>query len=336
MDCCVPLDEVNKTGIDFDSLKCLARCNGLAVVARRADAFTVEEFRLRVHDLTKRNDVFLAVSYSRKVLNQTGDGHWSPIGGYDPASDMVLILDQARFKYNAHWVPLTELYKAMDTVDQDTSKKRGYFELSAADKQNGPPPAASLSLSIGFYGTFIRVKDELKNLPLDTRAKWSTEFEQDAGKTLNFVANSLEHFMTSRMMVQNEVESGSATSPCDTGDRRTVIACCVRETTTSITKSGELVFTRNGKEDDDLLHEVAQTRTYRVLASGSEGQCHDIKRLKPDPNLIKRSLLVLSLDEQFWLQAVGERSNELFEVVQGESRLGNALTEIRERLRKFM
>lgn len=41
---------------------------------------------------------YLVVSYSRKELLQTGDGHFSPIGAYDVASDMVLVLDTARFK----------------------------------------------------------------------------------------------------------------------------------------------------------------------------------------------------------------------------------------------
>ena len=42
---------------------------------------------------------------------RAGDGHFSPIGGYSAAEDMVLILDTARFKYPPHWVPLEMLYK---------------------------------------------------------------------------------------------------------------------------------------------------------------------------------------------------------------------------------
>lgn len=41
----------------------------------------------------------------------TGDGHFSPIGGYSAQEDMVLILDTARFKYPPHWVPLRMLYE---------------------------------------------------------------------------------------------------------------------------------------------------------------------------------------------------------------------------------
>jgi glutathione gamma-glutamylcysteinyltransferase len=46
------------------------------------------------------------LSYSRKVLGQTGDGHFSPVGGYHPGKDLALIMDTARFKYPPHWVPL--------------------------------------------------------------------------------------------------------------------------------------------------------------------------------------------------------------------------------------
>ena len=38
----------------------------------------------------------MIVSYSRKALGQTGDGHYSPIGGYHSATDQVLVLDVAR------------------------------------------------------------------------------------------------------------------------------------------------------------------------------------------------------------------------------------------------
>lgn len=56
---------------------------------------------------------------------QTGTGHFSPIGGYHAGRDMVLILDVARFKYPPHWVPLTLLWDAMNTVDETTGHHRG-------------------------------------------------------------------------------------------------------------------------------------------------------------------------------------------------------------------
>jgi hypothetical protein len=64
------------------------------------------------------------------VIGQTGDGHFSPVGAYDPVSDSVLILDTARFKYGPHWVKLPLLWEAMQPVDPSTGRPRGYVLLS--------------------------------------------------------------------------------------------------------------------------------------------------------------------------------------------------------------
>ena len=58
---------------------------------------TLDDLRTAVKHACGRSDVVLAASYSRKTLGQTGDGHFSPVGGYDAASDQVLLLDVARF-----------------------------------------------------------------------------------------------------------------------------------------------------------------------------------------------------------------------------------------------
>lgn len=46
----------------------------------------------------------------RRCCSRAGDGHFSPIGGYSAARDLVLVLDTARFKYSPHWVPLEMMY----------------------------------------------------------------------------------------------------------------------------------------------------------------------------------------------------------------------------------
>ena len=71
------------------------------------------------------------VSYSRRSFQQTGDGHFSPVGGYHCGRDLVLILDVARFKYPPHWVPLTMLYEAMSCLDPVTGLPRGYLLMSS-------------------------------------------------------------------------------------------------------------------------------------------------------------------------------------------------------------
>jgi hypothetical protein len=80
---------------------------------------------------------FLAVSYSRKTFQQTGDGHFSPVGAYHADSDQVLILDTARFKYPPHWVPLPLLWQSMLQQDPSTGLTRGYVTLTRAKRRTG-------------------------------------------------------------------------------------------------------------------------------------------------------------------------------------------------------
>ncbi len=76
----------------------------------------------------------IVVNYNRGDLEQTGTGHFSPIGAYDAESDAVLILDTARFKYPAHWVALPRLFLAMcrgvGPKSAHNSTCRGWMRLS--------------------------------------------------------------------------------------------------------------------------------------------------------------------------------------------------------------
>jgi hypothetical protein len=143
LDCCRPLEEVRREGVTLPQAACLARCNGAAVEMVVADAdnslATLEAFRAAVADAAGGSGRYVIASYSRKALNQTGDGHFSPVGAYDPASDQVLILDAARFKYAPHWVPLAALHAAMAPHDSVTGRPRGFLLLAQA-----PRPASVL------------------------------------------------------------------------------------------------------------------------------------------------------------------------------------------------
>lgn len=137
LDCCKPLKMVKEEGMTFDELACLARCNGAKVVSYRHHQSSLEQFRQSVKEATSSpQDLHIIVSYSRQVLGQTGDGHFSPIGGYHSERDLVLILDVARFKYPPHWVPLSLLWDAFQPIDLVSGKCRGYLLLSKADTGN--------------------------------------------------------------------------------------------------------------------------------------------------------------------------------------------------------
>lgn len=143
LDCCEPIEAVREKGITWPKFVCLARCNGLFVEEFRCfDDSNLEAFRMAVLKVAKQDAdshetegdsvQVVVISYSRKVLGQTGDGHYSPIGGYHRDSDgneHVLILDVARFKYPPHWVPLQTVYEAMTREDPDTGKARGFMLL---------------------------------------------------------------------------------------------------------------------------------------------------------------------------------------------------------------
>jgi glutathione gamma-glutamylcysteinyltransferase len=126
LDCCVPLAEVQKRGLDVDELACLARCNGADVKLVRGDASNLGAFRSAIASAAGGDGV-LVVSYDRSTLGQTGSGHFSPVGGYHQARDLALILDVARFKYPPHWVPVERLWQATHPIDPATGRARGWL-----------------------------------------------------------------------------------------------------------------------------------------------------------------------------------------------------------------
>lgn len=63
--------------------------------------------------------------FDRRVFNQSGNGHYSPLVAYDPATDSMLILDVAKFKYPPFWVTVTDLLDSIKTLDPDSQKSRG-------------------------------------------------------------------------------------------------------------------------------------------------------------------------------------------------------------------
>lgn len=180
LDCCEPLEVVQSQGISLVKANCLARCNGAKSRLRHGDTVSVEGFRddvLRVtsssvgfvgegktnegqQPQSRKEDEFMLCGYSRKLLGQTGDGHFSPVGGYHAAKDLVLILDVARFKYPPHWVPLPLLHAALQPHDPATGKARGYLLLS----QNRWSEALLFTLDPDRFGDWPALRDWLLKL----------------------------------------------------------------------------------------------------------------------------------------------------------------------------
>ncbi len=130
LDCCHPLATIRDHGITFDEFVCLARCNGAIATPCRYHQSSLTDFRETVQQICATSaGIHLVAAYSRRILGQTGDGHFSPIAGYHAQRDLVLILDVARFKYPPHWVPLPLLWQAFEPIDPTTNQCRGYIAL---------------------------------------------------------------------------------------------------------------------------------------------------------------------------------------------------------------
>jgi glutathione gamma-glutamylcysteinyltransferase len=71
---------VKVSGVTMQELFCLALCNNLAGSVAYACEKDERAFRDMVKHVTKLDNIRLLAGYNRRVLGQTGTGHFSPIG----------------------------------------------------------------------------------------------------------------------------------------------------------------------------------------------------------------------------------------------------------------
>jgi glutathione gamma-glutamylcysteinyltransferase len=144
LDCCKSLEDVRRYGLTLDEVACLARCSGASVTVQAGLPAQLDLFREHLlESVTSGDGPVLVANYSRRALGQTGDGHFSPIGGFHAATDQVLVLDTARFKYPPHWVPVDLLFRAMQEEDPVTRQPRGWLLLQRQGERAGDAQAAA-------------------------------------------------------------------------------------------------------------------------------------------------------------------------------------------------
>mmetsp|Transcript_14458 Transcript_14458/g.28932 ORF Transcript_14458/g.28932 Transcript_14458/m.28932 type:complete len:390 (-) Transcript_14458:318-1487(-) len=130
--CCVDPRALEERGITMHQFSGLARCNGLSITERHpCRGASVDDLRSDLGVHLARTDAFIAASFSRAAMGQTGDGHFSPLGAYHSGLDAVLVFDVARFKYGAYWVNVGELHASMCPEDPETGESRGWFVVEA-------------------------------------------------------------------------------------------------------------------------------------------------------------------------------------------------------------
>jgi hypothetical protein len=121
---------VSREGMTLDQLG--AVLSGFPVVVKKFHSgdLTLVQFRDLIRETTAHDDRFALLNFRRVDIGETGGGHWSPLAAYDAASDSALLLDVARYKYPAVWVPIAQLYAASQAVDSVSGFSRGLVIVS--------------------------------------------------------------------------------------------------------------------------------------------------------------------------------------------------------------
>ena len=117
--------QVSKEGMTLDQLSAALSAFPVEVTKFHASDLTLAQFRDLIRDTTARQDRYALLNFRRVEIGEAGGGHWSPLAAYDAASDSALLLDVARYKYPAVWVPLAQLYAAAQAVDNVSGLSRG-------------------------------------------------------------------------------------------------------------------------------------------------------------------------------------------------------------------
>ena len=116
---------VSMSGMTLAELAGFFNALSVKATAHYADSLTIQQFRKLLKTELAKSNARVVANFNRKLLGQEGGGHHSPLGAYDEASDSVLMLDVAKFKYPPAWIPLSDLLPAMQSVDTDSGKSRG-------------------------------------------------------------------------------------------------------------------------------------------------------------------------------------------------------------------
>jgi hypothetical protein len=116
---------VSQEGMTLDQLGAALKTFPIDVRKYHAADLSLDRFRDLVRTTTGHSDRFVLLNFRRVEIGETGGGHWSPLAAYDSASDSALLLDVARYKYPAVWVPLAQLYAGALAVDSVSGLSRG-------------------------------------------------------------------------------------------------------------------------------------------------------------------------------------------------------------------
>jgi hypothetical protein len=126
----VPPQTVAREGMTLAQLEGLLASHGLTTRRLHGDGIDLDDFRRLLRASLGHPHDRMLVNYDRKALGQSGGGHISPLAAYHEESDRALILDVARYRYPAVWVPVRDLWQAIRTLDRSSGRARGVVLVS--------------------------------------------------------------------------------------------------------------------------------------------------------------------------------------------------------------
>lgn len=118
-------------GLTLAQLKGILDVYGLSVELYYANLELgkgIQLFRKHIKTVLKDNDHFLIVNFIGRAIGTTTGGHISPLSAYDEDTGSLLIFDVAGHKNPWYWVPIRNLYLAMQT--RDGNNFRGWLIVS--------------------------------------------------------------------------------------------------------------------------------------------------------------------------------------------------------------
>jgi hypothetical protein len=126
-------------GLSLGELTRFLARHGLSVRAVYADELQDDGLaRLRQtvkNVLAERDARKLIVNYHGRTIGTKTGGHFSPVAAYHEASDSVLVLDTAAHKNKPFWIPIKDLYFAMQKKDESDGSPRGYVVVDKRPAQ---------------------------------------------------------------------------------------------------------------------------------------------------------------------------------------------------------
>lgn len=100
---------------------------------------SAQNLRQVIKESLDNSDRRIIADFNRPVFGQEGGGHYSPIVAYDSATDSVLILDVAKFKYPPFWVTIDDLLVSLKAIDSDSGRSRGLIIIMSSTPSTRQP-----------------------------------------------------------------------------------------------------------------------------------------------------------------------------------------------------